>query len=214
MASANGRIDEQVDRTVGWFMDLGHFDSYRNLVRQDRHLLPRRAIREALANAVTDRDYAITGSQVLLEVFERRVDVTSPGALPNHRTVEHVRAGANPRSRHESIAHYMAAMGFMEQRGRGWMIMRSEMRGFDGRNRAGADARRTKQVCTGDVSPGVRRRRETALVNERAQAAGADVATVASNGESSRPGSPASRADQFIHEAVGLRRGCADVPRF
>ena len=131
VANANGRIDEQVDRAVGWFMGLGHFESYRNLVREDRHLLPRRAIREALANAVTHRDYAITGSKVLLEVFERRVDVTSPGALPNHMTVERVRAGANPRSRNESMAHYMAAMGFMEQRGRGWLIMRSEMRGFN-----------------------------------------------------------------------------------
>ena len=67
---------------------------------------------------MTHRDYAITGSKVLLEVFERRVDVTSPGTLPNHMTVERVRAGANPRSRNESLAHFMAAMGFMEQRGR------------------------------------------------------------------------------------------------
>jgi len=131
VANATGRIDEQVDRAVGWFLGLGRFESYRNLVREDRHLLPRRAIREALANAVTHRDYAITGSQILLEVFEHHVDVTSPGALPNHMTVERVRAGANPRSRNESMAHYMAAMGFMEQRGRGWLIMRSEMRAFN-----------------------------------------------------------------------------------
>ena len=131
VANATGRIDEQVDRAVGWFLGLGRFESYQNLVREDRHLLPRRAIREALANAVTHRDYAITGSQVLLEVFERRVDVTSPGALPNHMTVERVRAGANLRSRNESMAHYMAAMGFMEQRGRGWLIMRSEMGAFN-----------------------------------------------------------------------------------
>ena len=131
VANAAGRIDEQVERAVGRFLGLGRFESYRNLVREDRHLLPRRAIREALSNAVTHRDYAITGSKVLLEVFERRVDVTSPGTLPNHMTVERVRAGANPRSRNESMAHYMAAMGFMEQRGRGWLIMRSEMRAFN-----------------------------------------------------------------------------------
>ena len=131
VGTAAGRIDEQVDRAVGWFLGLGRFESYDSLVREDRYLLPRRAVREALANAVTHRDYAITGSQVLLEVFEHRVDVTSPGALPNHMTVERVRAGANPRSRNESMAHFMAAMGFMEQRGRGWLIMRSEMRAFN-----------------------------------------------------------------------------------
>ena len=45
---------------------------------------PEAALREALVNAVIHRDYAITGSQVLLEVFDDRIVVTSPGALPNH----------------------------------------------------------------------------------------------------------------------------------
>ena len=131
VANAAGRLDEQVERATGWFLGLGRFESYENLIRSDRHLLPRRAIREALANAVTHRDYAITGSRVLLEVFDHHVDLTSPGTLPNHMTVERVRAGANPRSRNESLAHFMAGMGFMEQRGRGWPIMRGEMRAFN-----------------------------------------------------------------------------------
>ncbi len=132
VANSAGRLDEQVERATGWFLGLGRFESYENLRREDRHLLPRRAIREALTNAVTHRDYAITGSKALLEVFEHRVDVTSPGALPNHMTVERVRAGANPRSRNESLAHFMAGMGFMERRGRGWLIMRREMHAFNG----------------------------------------------------------------------------------
>ena len=132
VAGGAGRLDDQVNRAVGWFLGLGRFESYRTLIREDRHLLPRAAIREALVNAVTHRDYAITGSKVLLEVFDGRVDVTSPGALPNHMTVERVRAGANPRSRNDAMAYFMAAMGFMEQRGRGWLIMQREMREFNG----------------------------------------------------------------------------------
>ena len=132
VANAAGRINEQVDRATGWFLGLGRFESYRGLIREDRYLLPRAAIREALVNAVAHRDYAITGSKILLEVFDRRVDVTSPGALPNHMTPDRVRAGANPRSRNESMAHFMSARGFMEQRGRGWLIMRKEMRAFNG----------------------------------------------------------------------------------
>lgn len=131
VAEAAGRLDDQVDRSIGWFRGLGRFESYRKLIREDRYLLPRAAIREALVNAVTHRDYAITGSKVLLEVFDGRVDVTSPGALPNHMTVERVMAGANPRSRNDSMAYFMAAMGYMEQRGRGWLIMRREMRAFN-----------------------------------------------------------------------------------
>ena len=132
VADAAGRLDEQVQRAAGWFAGLGRFESYRGLIREDRPLLPRPAIREALVNAVVHRDYAITGSKVLFEVFSRRVEVTSPGALPNHTRVESVRAGAHPRSRNESLANFMLAMGFMEQRGRGWPLMRRIMREFNG----------------------------------------------------------------------------------
>ena len=30
------------------------------------------------------------------------------------------------------MAYFMTAMGYMEQRGRGWLIMRREMRAFNG----------------------------------------------------------------------------------
>ena len=132
VADAAGRLDEQVDRAVGWFLGLGRFESYGHLIRNDRHLLPRAAVREALVNAVIHRDYALTGSKAFLEVFADRVDVTSPGGLPNRMTVEQVRAGANPRARNDSMGHFMAAMGFMEGRGRGWLIMRRQMRAFNG----------------------------------------------------------------------------------
>ena len=131
VADAAGRLDDQVQRAAGWFAGLGKFESYRDLIREDRPLLPRTAIREALVNAVVHREYSITGSKVLLEVFSRYVHVTSPGTLPNHMRVESVRAGAHPRSRNESLANFMLAMGFMEQRGRGWPLLRQAMREFN-----------------------------------------------------------------------------------
>ena len=131
LADVTGRLDEQVRRAVGWFQGLGRFESYRGLIREDRWLLPEAALREALVNAVVHRDYAIIGSNVLLEVYDRHVDVTSPGTLPNHMTIESVRAGAHPRSRNESMANYMLEKGFMEKRGRGWPLMRKAMLEFN-----------------------------------------------------------------------------------
>ena len=93
VADAAGCLDEQVQRAAGWFAGLGRFESYRGLIREDRPLLPQPAIRDwqpVMVNAVVHRDYAITGSKVLFEVFPRRVDVTSPGTLPNHTRVESV----------------------------------------------------------------------------------------------------------------------------
>ena len=94
--------------------------------------MPLKALREVIVNAVAHRDYAIIGSKILLEVFEDRVVVTNPGTLLNHMTVESVRSGGHPRSRNELMANYLLVSGLMEQRGRGWPIIRRAMREFNG----------------------------------------------------------------------------------
>ena len=127
----SGRLDEQVRRALGWLKSLGWTETYTGLFREDRPLIPKPAIREALVNAVVHRDYAIVGSPVLFEVFDNRVVVTSPGALPNHMTVESVRAGGRPRSRNEAMAHAMSVARLVERRGRGWLTMRRAMRAFN-----------------------------------------------------------------------------------
>lgn len=132
VGEGKGRLDEQIDRTVGWVRGLGRFERYEGLVREDTPLVPEAVLREAVVNAVAHRDYAITGSKILLEVFSDRLEVTSPGTLPNHMTPESVRAGGHPRSRNESMANYLLVMGKMEQRGRGWPVMRRQMRAFNG----------------------------------------------------------------------------------
>lgn len=130
-AEAKGRLNEQLARAAGWFSGLTTLETYHGLQRQDQRLLPLPALREALVNAVAHRDYAITGSKVQLEVFASHVEVTSPGALPNHMTADSVRAGGRARSRNESLANYLLALGFMERRGRGWPVMRREMQEFN-----------------------------------------------------------------------------------
>ena len=131
VGEAKGTADEQVNRAVGWFAGLGRFETYGEVLREDRRLLPSKAIREALVNAVTHRDYAIIGTNILLEVFADHVDVTSRGALPNHMDVQHVFRGALPRARNQQLVHFMLVSGFMERRGRGWPIMRDAMRSFN-----------------------------------------------------------------------------------
>lgn len=132
VATVRGRIEDQVLRSVDWLRSLGRRERYRGLYRDDLGLLPDRVMREALVNAVIHRDYAITGSQVMVEVFGDRVDVTSPGGLPNRMTVEQACGGGAPRSRNEMMANAMVVAGLMERRGRGWLLMRRHMREFNG----------------------------------------------------------------------------------
>lgn len=77
--------------------------------------------REAPVDAVVHRDYAEHGTQILLEVFSDRIEVTSPGALPEDMTVAQAR-----------MAKAMVARRMMGSRGRGWPRMRRGMREFNG----------------------------------------------------------------------------------
>jgi ATP-dependent DNA helicase RecG len=101
---------------------------YRGIERIDIPLLPPKAAREVVVNAVAHRDYAIIGSKILVERFSDRVEFTSPGRLTNGLTPDSVRRGGNPRARNQSITNFLLASGLMEQRGRGWPIIEAALR--------------------------------------------------------------------------------------
>jgi ATP-dependent DNA helicase RecG len=132
VAEAKGRLDEQVERAIGWLAGQARREAYRGTERVDTPLVPQAAAREVVVNAVGHRDYAIVGSKILVERFADRVEVNSPGRLPNGLTVESVMRGGNPRARNQSITNYLMTMGKMEQRGRGWPIVVRAMRDHNG----------------------------------------------------------------------------------
>lgn len=127
-----GRLDEQVAHAETWLKALGRHERYAGMQRLDEWPVPLPAFRECVVNAVAHRDYAILGSRILVEVFDDRIVVTSPGALPNHKRPESVLAGGTPRSRNEAMASFLFDMGLMEQRGSGYPRMIRAMRQFNG----------------------------------------------------------------------------------
>ena len=106
-----GRWKDQARRARGWFRSLDPGETYEGIGRIDLAAVPEAAWREALVNAVIYRDYAITGSEALLEVFGDRIVVISPGALPNDMTVGQARKGRARRSRREMMANAMVVDG-------------------------------------------------------------------------------------------------------
>ncbi|MBQ8706576.1 MAG: putative DNA binding domain-containing protein [Succinivibrionaceae bacterium] len=56
--------------------------------REDRPQYSMRAIFEAIVNAVAHRDYSISGSKIRLHMFSDRVEIFSPGSIPNSLSVE------------------------------------------------------------------------------------------------------------------------------
>jgi ATP-dependent DNA helicase RecG len=65
-------------------------------LKRDEIGIPLRALREAILNAVTHRDYRMS-SQVILFVFDDRVEITNPGGLLNRLTLDSIRLGATQR---------------------------------------------------------------------------------------------------------------------
>ncbi len=61
--------------------------------RQERWDYPLDAVREAVVNAVGHRDYTIRVSDIELSLYADRLEVISPGRLPNTVTVPKMRAG-------------------------------------------------------------------------------------------------------------------------
>jgi ATP-dependent DNA helicase RecG len=82
---------------------------------------PVEALREGVVNAVCHRDYAINGSAIRLFVFADRVEIHSPGGLPNTLTLENMRY--RQFTRNQMIASFLTGYGYMERRGKGILRM-------------------------------------------------------------------------------------------
>lgn len=87
---------------------------------------PLPAIREAIANACVHQDLYVTGTGVVIELFDNRVEVTNPGTP----LVDVMRIIDNPpKSRNEKLASLMRRLGMCEELGRGWdrMVISCEL---------------------------------------------------------------------------------------
>jgi ATP-dependent DNA helicase RecG len=100
--------------------------------QQDFHQYPRPAIREAIVNAVAHRDYSLSGSQVRVFIFDDRLEVYSPGRLPNGVTLDNIRTHFS-KPRNEIIARALLNLGYVNILGSGIPRMIRLMREHSGR---------------------------------------------------------------------------------
>ena len=86
--------------------------------RADRWEYPRSVIREVVTNALVHRDYSIAGTDIALSIFSNRLEVRSPGRLPNTVTPEGMRSAVRY-SRNQTLVNVMRDYGYVDARGMG-----------------------------------------------------------------------------------------------
>jgi ATP-dependent DNA helicase RecG len=91
--------------------------------RVDDPLYPPAALREALANAICHRDYAMPGGSVGVAIYDDRLEITSTGALPFGLTPETLLKPHTSQPWNPLIANVFFRRGVIEQWGRGTLKM-------------------------------------------------------------------------------------------
>ena len=91
--------------------------------RIDEPLYPPLAIREALANALCHRDYAVGGGSIGLALYADRLEVTSTGSLPFGLTPDHLFRPHESKPWNPLIARTFYRRGLIEEWGRGTLRM-------------------------------------------------------------------------------------------
>ena len=86
--------------------------------RIDRWEYPESVVREAVGNALVHRDYSIAGTDIMLAIFSNRMEITSPGRLPNTVTPEGMRSGMRY-ARNQTLINVMRDYGYVDARGMG-----------------------------------------------------------------------------------------------
>lgn len=84
----SGPLDEQVRESCRFVARNMKIAGIKDLGRMDIPQYDLTAVFETVVNAVAHRDYAIYGSKIRLKMLEDRLEIYSPGTIPNTMTVE------------------------------------------------------------------------------------------------------------------------------
>ena len=83
-----GPIHQQVNQALRFVVRNMRVAARKDPARVDLQQYSVHAVFESLVNAVAHRDYSIRGSRIRVSMFSDRLEVCSPGSLPNNLTVD------------------------------------------------------------------------------------------------------------------------------
>ena len=139
-----GPLDRQIADAVAFAIRNMSVAARKELGRIDMPQYSAKALFEAIVNAVAHRDYSIRGSRLRISIFEDRLEIQSPGALPNNLAVDSMEV--RQATRNQTLSSLLGRMSvgeirgsedrryFMERRGDGVPIIMRETRALCGQS--------------------------------------------------------------------------------
>jgi ATP-dependent DNA helicase RecG len=86
--------------------------------REEVSAYPREAVREAVVNALVHRDYLLSSTDIELTIYDDRMEIVSPGRLPNGITPARMLTGCRA-ARNQLIKDVMRDYRYLENSGMG-----------------------------------------------------------------------------------------------
>ena len=113
-----GPLPQIIDRAwrVIW-EEMGKRAVVKGLHRHEETEYPSASVREALVNAVAHRDYRLTGRSIEIRMYTDRLEITSPGGLPAHITLDNI--VEEHYSRNPRLVNGLYQWGYIEELGLG-----------------------------------------------------------------------------------------------
>ena len=103
-----GPLNRQIADAAAFTARNMQVSAHKDPARVDVPQYSVRAVFEAIVNAVAHRDYSMRGSATRLSMFSDRLEIQSPGALPNSLTTESM--GSRHATRNEVLASILGRM--------------------------------------------------------------------------------------------------------
>ncbi len=138
-----GPLNRQITEAVAFAVRNMRVGAYKNPARTDLPQYSEAALFEAIVNAVVHRDYSIRGSRIRLSMFADRLEINSPGGLPNNLIIDSMDVCQS--TRNEALASIFGRIPvgeiqgsgdrqfFMERRGDGVPIILRETEALSGK---------------------------------------------------------------------------------
>lgn len=114
----SGNIIDNIENAVMFVLRHTNLEyKIEKLRREEIPEIPEVALREAVVNAVCHRDYFEKGANVMIEIFDDRIEISNPGGLPSGLTRKSF--GTKSVVRNPVIASLLHRAGYIEKIGTG-----------------------------------------------------------------------------------------------